>query len=169
MSPLKGSYVPDPGRITFELDPTLDFRAPILRSGHACWDIARGSRPMPARRDIDPVLLPTALLPHILLIEVHRVPAIRFRWRLIGTYITDVVGRDMTGAWWDEIYLPDVIEALQTGPMEVLRTGRPVRTIGRAPLDERAFLVSENMDAPLSSDGSTIDMIMVVTRFEGLD
>ncbi|MEC9346739.1 MAG: PAS domain-containing protein [Pseudomonadota bacterium] len=166
--PAEGSYVPDPGLISFELDPALDFQAPLLRAGHDYWNRIRDGRDVPLRRSVDPLTMPPGLLSHVLLIDVVQAPKLRFRWRLIGTHVTEALGRDMTGAWWDDIYRPDVIAALSTGPLEALRTGRPVRTLGRAPLDSHSFMSSENMDAPLSSDGSAIDMIMVVTLFEGM-
>ncbi len=56
---------------------------------------------MPARRDIDPVEVPT-LLPHLQLIEI--VAGGRFRYRLIGTALAEAFGRDYTGQYPDELF-----------------------------------------------------------------
>lgn len=154
-----------PGRITFELDPDLRMVSPVLRLGFETWNEARGDRAMPARGDLDPLRMPRALLPHILLIDLEAGPTQRFRWRLIGTHVTQIVGRDATGQYWDEIYEPRVLRTLSSGPRWAMENRQPVRSLGTAPIDDRSYLKSENLDLPLSSNGETVDMIMVVTDF----
>lgn len=153
-------------RIHFTLDPELDIVSPVLGLGLQCWNDARNGAPLPARQNIDPIKLPIELLPHVLLIDVVHRPALRFRWRLIGTHITEKIGRDSTGKWWDEIYAPDVMAEIANGPLWTIEHRRPIRTLGRAPLPDRAFLRSENIDMPLSGDGTEIDMIMVVSVYD---
>lgn len=109
--------------------------------------------------------MPAELLPHMLLIDVAYEETIRFRWRLIGTYITDTIGRDSTGKWWDELYAPEVLDAIASGPRWAIEHRRPIRSLGTAPLPDRAFLRSENIDMPLSSDGERIDMVMVISDY----
>lgn len=153
-------------RISFELDPDLGIVSPTIALGLQCWLDAKGNAELPSRRDIDPTRLPANMLPHTLLIDVEEEPVQRFRWRLIGTRITQVVGRDSTGKWWDELYSDDVFEALATGPRWAISHRRPIRTLGQAPLPDRAFLRSENIDMPLSSDGERIDMLMTISVYE---
>ena len=145
--------------------PLEEIRSDALRKGLDAWQAARGQKEMPARRDLDPAGLPRSLLRHLLLIDVERTPHFRMRWRLIGTHVTSVMGRDSTGKYWDELYPPEVMQILMTGPMAAMETRRPVRTLGSAPSEERGFLQSENLDLPLSADGETVDMIMVVSDF----
>ena len=152
-------------RLSFELDPTLDVQSPLLAQALAIWQDARGPREFPARSDFDPVALPAALLPHILLVDIEHEPRRRFRWRLIGTHITEVMGRDSTGRYWDEIYEPAMLDAIGTGPRWVLEHRGPIRSLGMAPLPGRAHLRSENLDLPLSSDGQCIDMLLVVSIY----
>src|SRR5258706_16250581 len=57
------------------------------------WLAKRGSRPMPARSDINPGDIP-ALLPYLGL--VNKVVG-QFRWRLTGTGVADKIGRNLTG------------------------------------------------------------------------
>lgn len=154
-----------PRRATFQLDPDLGIESPVVRLGLEVWRDACRGRPLPARRDLDPLRMPRALLPHILLIDLETGPPLRFRWRLIGTHITQIVGRDATGQYWHEIYEEDVLSALSAGPRWAVENRQPVRTLGTAPIDDRSYLKSENLDLPLSSNGETVDMIMVVTDF----
>src|ERR1051325_9903462 len=63
------------------------------------WDGKRGARAMPARRDLDPSEI-VRLLPHIYMVDVQSDP-LRFRYRLIGTAIVNLLGRDYTGRMVD--------------------------------------------------------------------
>jgi hypothetical protein len=96
-------------------DPDLSDN-PKLSDLKAYWDRKRGTRPMPLRREIDPLEL-KAHLGFLVLIDV--LPEAKdFRLRLIGTKIAEAVGADSTGkllselraadpAWWrfcDDLY-----------------------------------------------------------------
>jgi hypothetical protein len=71
----------------------------ITRALAAYWNERRGERPMPARRDIDPLTMPLATLPHAFMVDVAYAPEAppRFFYRLIGTAINQMTGRDITG------------------------------------------------------------------------
>lgn len=151
--------------LSFELDPELRCESQALSLTLSIWNTIRDGREMPARRDIDPVALPRNLLPHLLLVDVLREPALRFRWRLIGTGITNTLGRDSTGRYWDELYDAETHAEISSAVQWVIRHRRPLRSVGRAPLPERSFLHSENLNLPLSSDGAAIDMILGVSLY----
>jgi hypothetical protein len=57
---------------------------PIAREALAYWEGKLSGRPMPTRRDFDPVFEIPHLLPWIMLVDVLREP-LDFRYRLIGT------------------------------------------------------------------------------------
>lgn len=152
-------------KISFDLDPDLRCESPVIKAALAAWMEAKGERAMPSRQDIDPVRLPSMLLPHILLIDVEHEPRLRFRWRLIGTHITNTLGRDSTGKYWDELYDDKVLAAITTGPNWVLQQRRPVRSTGKAPVSNKEFLHWEGVEMPLSSDGKTIDVIMAASDY----
>jgi hypothetical protein len=57
------------------------------------WDIIRGSRPEPTRRDVDPSEI-GRLLRHVALVEPS---GNGYRWRLMGTAIAADIGCDLTG------------------------------------------------------------------------
>ena len=61
----------------------------------------RGKR-LPARADLEPMDIPQ-LLPHLMLIEVHRESSrLRFRFRLIGSAVCQYAGRNWTGRYLDD-------------------------------------------------------------------
>jgi hypothetical protein len=65
------------------------------------WNTIRGPREMPARRDLDPVALGSALLPHVAIIELGEAGS-RPRFRLVGTEIVQRFGREFTGRYLEE-------------------------------------------------------------------
>lgn len=150
---------------SYTVDPTLDVSHPLLKCLLSIYKEAKGARLMPSRQELDPIDLPTALLPNLLLIDVEAGPSLRFRWRLIGTTITRIMGRDSTGKFWDELYDADVLSALSETSTWVVENRRPLRTVTRAPIEERNFQVSENLELPLSEDGVTVSMIMVAAMY----
>ncbi|MEQ9642897.1 MAG: PAS domain-containing protein [Alphaproteobacteria bacterium] len=153
------------GSYAFELDPDLNVQAPVLRAALQVWRDACGGKAMPARADIDVLDIPRDVLAHILLIDVEPGPPDRFRWRLIGTHVTSMLGRDSTGGYFDELYSPEAAKVLLTGPRWAMDNRRPVRTLGHASFADKAHIRSENVDMPLSDDGERVSMIFVATLF----
>lgn len=151
--------------IALVVDPALRVESPMVALALQSWNRLRGSRSMPSPADVDALDLPTRLLPHILLLDIERQPAFRLCWRLIGTHITKVVDRDMTGRYWDEIYDARTLAALTAGPLWVIEHRRPVRVLGSAHYASKDFIRSESVDMPLSSDGVTVSRIMTVTVY----
>ena len=142
-----------------DLSP-LEIGSPLLQEGAELWSGLRSGRRFPSRKDVDPLELPRRLLPHILLIDVMQSDPPDFRWRLIGTHTTQIMQRDVTGEIWTNLYGPDEFMRTSLGPRMVLEHGLPCRTIVRAPLPNRDFLTIESVDLPLSTNGTTIDMIL---------
>ena len=75
---------------------------PRLKSLLDYWDEKRGTRPMPARPNIDPTTISKDVLPWIALTEVVDGGA-RFRFRLCGTGLATIAGLDLTGRFIDEL------------------------------------------------------------------
>ena len=157
------------GTIEYQLDPDLNIQHPLLQDGLNVWNDLRGDRPMPAPTDIDPLKLPLRLLPHVSLLDIEHQPERRFRWRLIGTYITETLGRDSTGRYWDELYDSRAMNALGQGPSWVIENRRPVRNVGSAHYVDKTYLRSESIDMPLSTDGARVDRLLICTAFGTLE
>jgi hypothetical protein len=75
---------------------------PILLSLFRYWDARRGGRPMPERRDIDPLGMARSVLPFVTLAEYVEGGG-RIRYRLVGTEIVRRFDWDFTGRHADEI------------------------------------------------------------------
>jgi hypothetical protein len=83
--------------------------SPMFGSLLGYWQQKRGARPLPARRDIDPVELAPELLPHLVLTDLLE-RGTRVRFRLVGTNVVKrfgfdptgtYLGGEMSGGWYD--------------------------------------------------------------------
>jgi hypothetical protein len=136
----------------------LAFEDFALRSALDLWRTKCAGRVMPARGDFSHQdFMP--FMGDITLIDVEYDP-LRFRFRLIGTNIVQTVMRDMTGSYLDDIYPPNSYENVVRSFQYILEHRRPVRGTGNVSHAEKEYLRVEVLDAPLSSDSETIDMII---------
>ena len=92
----------------------------FLRDLYRYWSGLRRGRPMPIYTDIDPVTIPTRILPHIMLLEV--VDSERFRLRLHGTEAVEQSGINLTGRYIHEV---DGAEESQKRLVALVRTRTP--------------------------------------------
>lgn len=158
---------------------TLDFLnicSPRIRRFWDYWNAKRGARPMPSRRDIEPTEIPD-LLPYIVLTEVLQ-EAPFLRYRLVGTKQVAVRGHDPTGEpvrghyighhegdYEDEVLLNYriVIEGKRFvyDYRSTLGPPRDDGSFGRQPVREIGTLL-----LPLSSDGSSVDMVFCCADIE---
>ncbi|MBL6952396.1 MAG: PAS domain-containing protein [Alphaproteobacteria bacterium] len=145
------------------IDPDLECRDPTLLAVRRYWDEKRGQRVMPSRGDIDPMDI-VGHLGNIVLIDVERAP-FRLRYRLIGTEITEVMQRDSTGKYYDEIYPPELLEKIYASFHWIFANKAPLRTHGEAFYPDRNIYGYETLNLPLSNDGEVINMILGVLAF----
>jgi hypothetical protein len=136
---------------------------PLLGALVAYWESKRGNRPMPRRRDIDPLEMPVRLLPFVQLIEVGE--GGRLRFRLIGTAIVDAMGRDATGRYVDAVLKGDHLHFVERYCATAFRAKRPV--YGRCSVRSVAggALATYRVAAPLGEVGCEPSMILSATRF----
>lgn len=127
----------------------LRFRSDKLRRLYEYWLQKRGSRPMPARRDMDPLDLRFAL-GDIALVEVLRDP-LRFRFRLDGTRQVERFGVDMTGKMLDELPDPTMRRLTERSYGDVVASGKPA-THQRDVMTEGRLFVYEVAILPLQDD-----------------
>jgi hypothetical protein len=130
--------------------------SPRLKRLHAYWDARRGSRPMPARADIDPVEIPW-ILGNISLIEVRGQGD--YHWRLDGSNLTAFFGCEMTGRSISEYPYPAFIEKMRATLDEAVRAGGPSRLVRRFTSQSQKWDY-ETLYLPLSGDGRHIDMLI---------
>jgi hypothetical protein len=155
------------GNKVLQIDPQLDFNSKILLKAHTTWLSAGGDVGFPKKETLVPFGFSKDILAHILLQEIEHQPRLRCRWRLIGTHITNILGRDSTGKYWDEIYSPAVLARQFESTNWILENRAPLRYVVTSPIENQYFLTSENLDLPVSSDGTNIDMIIIIADFSG--
>ncbi|WP_430437460.1 PAS domain-containing protein [Oceanibaculum nanhaiense] len=123
-------------------------------------------RALPGRQQIDPLDLPD-LLSNMMLIDVCRdtVP-VQFRFRLCGTEIVRITGRDLTGLTLDEA-LPDGYRDYIRF-LDELVISKKVPVFSRTLFHDRANFANAETSRillPLATDGETVDMILVYQLF----
>jgi hypothetical protein len=129
----------------------------MLLGLYGYWDRKRAGRRMPARADLDPIEI-RDWMPSIIICEVEAEP-LRFRYRLIGTRITELVHRDATGRYIDESLYGDNVEVVKGPFLEAYQTRAPVALRGRLKWGNVEREVAA-LSLPLSNDGETVNMVM---------
>jgi len=119
---------------------------------------------LPGRRHFDPLDVPQ-YLGYLNLVEVHRNERLRFRFRLHGTMQTEAAGRDVTGLYVEDAVIPEFVERINGNMTMVVETGRPVYDRFQMPHPNRGFIDSERVYYPLATDGSTVDMILILNAY----
>jgi hypothetical protein len=120
---------------------------------------------LPARRDIDPLDLPRAMLPNILLLDVERATgALRFRVRLAGTGFLDLYGREVTGRYFDELAPAAPMAPLLDALRAIVATREPRFLASPLTAPNRNFGWIKRFALPLAEDGETVDMVLAWFR-----
>jgi hypothetical protein len=145
-------------------DPGLHFDEPQYEKLLTLWREKSGDKPMPRRSQITPRDLKDFLRDILIFERIGRYPS-QFRWRLVGTGITQITGHNMTGKTIEESvpaeHLPRWIEC---GDL-ILDGGQPLRFLGRVHISGREYLDAENLFLPLSNDNDEPMFIMGLCRY----
>ncbi len=145
------------------LSREYDYRAdPILGAALTYWRAKRGSRSMPARRDIDPVEVPT-LLPNLLLIDIIDD---RYRFRLVGSELVYAYGRDYTRHYADEFFEDSRAKNIIEVYGMVRDARQPVFMRSRYQTTRDRDLIANRLYLPLSADDHNVNMILGALTFE---
>ena len=129
------------------------------------WCALKGGRPMPSRKDLDPVHVPRHLA-SMMLIDVLRDP-LRFRYRLVGTRVVEASGEDRTGRFFDEFEFfsvnPIVMEQYRT----TVEMRQPLYSLEPFTncIKQTSYEV-ERLLLPLATDGERVDMVLVYFHFK---
>jgi hypothetical protein len=120
------------------------------------WLSKRNGRIMPARRDIDPVEIPT-LLPFLSIVKKADG---EFRYRLMGTGVVQALGRDLTGkpVIFDVGNAPEIVAAMQAIGERVFASAQPVFTTGQCDDELGNHYNASMLILPLSDDGAHVNM-----------
>ncbi|WP_193367860.1 PAS domain-containing protein [Pelagibius marinus] len=133
-----------------------------MRAAYDYWWQTRGELELPPADAIDPLRMPRACLPFIVILEVEASP-LRFRCRLTGTRVVDSLGVDLTGLYIDE--LPNIEKPLARMAWCV-RERRPYLVedaVTFAPNDYRRY---RTMALPFGDGGQGVERIVFVFDFD---
>lgn len=125
---------------------------PLLQRLYDYWLSRRHGRVVPERRDIDPLDMPRALLPHLLLVELEGAGP-RIRYRLIGTEIGKRYGEDFTGRYLDEVSGPYYRDLLQDIYRRMRAHAKPIYAEGLFYIGDNIIAKTCRLYLPLAQDG----------------
>lgn len=118
---------------------------------------------MPPKSAIDPVLMPSAILPFLFLYE--RTPEGRFRCRLAGTAVCAAYQNDPTGRHLDEMVLPAVLPSRLRLFRGVVEDALPVAYSGNAAEPGRTWVKFRRVMMPIAIRGTEADGIFGMVIF----
>src|SRR5580658_4813296 len=148
-----------------DIDPQ-NLQHPVLVFLKAYWEQKRAGRPMPSRADIRPAEMKEHL-GWIILLDALR-DGSDFRYRTIGTRVTQYLLADATGKTISEAMAPYGQEAA-AAMLEFHRMAAdgkvPVRAHGDADWLGRTFFEVDALFLPLSDDGVQVNMILSAFTF----
>jgi hypothetical protein len=141
---------------------------PLLRELYAHWQARRADRPLPRRRDIDPVDIAPAILPYLAIVEP--VEAGRFRYRLAGTRVVEGFGMEMTGRHLDELLRGEHLAFVQGLYRRVLETGKPLLVQSSHRMRRRTDLVARKLMLPIADQSGAVGQVLtaLIWRYSGL-
>lgn len=139
----------------------FSFCDPRLDEIYRYWLSKRRDGGPPRRADIKPGELGAAIR-HLNLIEVLREEGkpLAFRHRLVGTYHSDWLGRDVTGRILDETLYGPATEEIVATMTRIVETARPYRRVARLDWNNQKFVVMEAVEMPLTDETGAVAMIM---------
>jgi len=144
-------------------DPALAFSDSYYDPMLGLWRAKAEVREMPRRSDFTPRDLKDVLRNIVIFERVGHDPS-RYRWRLIGTNLTNMAG-DNTGKMIDETLPSDQIARWVECFDLILEGGQPLRFLGRVHLKGREYLDAENLFVPLANDNGEPTFAMGLCRY----
>lgn len=144
-------------------DPTLAFSDASYELLLTLWRTKADGRQMPRRSEITPRDLKDILRNVVIFERIAQKPS-QYRWRVIGTGLTDVLGHN-TGKTLEESVPPEFLPRwIECGDL-ILDGGQPLRFLGRVHLQGRDYLHAENLFVPLAGDTDEPAFVMGLCRY----
>lgn len=136
----------------------------ILTALYDYWRSRRSGEKLPARADIDPIEMPRAALPHIVLADVGD-EGNRIHYRLVGTSIVNEWGGDFTGKCIDEIMDGTYLQFVRGLFIDVMKHRCAVLSESTFRWDVGKVVGARRLYMPLASDGEMVDMVLIGQTF----
>ena len=139
-------------------EPVVPVHDPGLARLWTYWNERRRGRAFPARADIDPLDF-AYVLGNVILADVFHDP-LRFRIRLYGSNLAERMNYDMTGRDIDNHPCPEFRDRVVRDWRETVQSRQISHRMIDEWMDDR-HVRYESLRLPLSTDGRTIDMLLV--------
>ena len=138
-------------------------QSPAMRTVYAHWQAARGTRLMPAWRDIDAI----AIGKHLPKVWAWRFDAAQdtFIGRLAGEDILAIMGCGMHGRRFADCFPPATAPMVEARHRKVITTPAIMHSVGRVYLLTGKFGLGERIVLPLATDGINGDGVLGVTDY----
>jgi len=136
----------------------------VLIALYDYWRSRRSDNKLPGRADIDPVDMPRAALPYIVLADVGEGGA-RIRYRLVGTAIVSEWGSDFTGRFIEEIMDGTYLQFVRGLFIDVMTHRCAVLSESTFRWNVGRIVGAHRLYMPLASDGETVDMVLIGQTF----
>ncbi|WP_370152942.1 PAS domain-containing protein [Ferrovibrio sp.] len=158
------------------LDPDLNRLTPGAQDLLRHWQAGRAPNSdaaLPLRAAFDPLIL-RRFLGNLLIVDIERtrpgVPAqtgdSRFRYRLIGTDVVELSGRDMTGRYFEDVYDPVALAEMRYCFGWVADSRRPARVFGTFRHAHRAFMTFDALFLPVATEEAAGDAAQIIGYVE---
>jgi hypothetical protein len=144
-------------------DPTLSFTEPSCRELLSVWRAKAGDRIMPLRSQMTPRDL-KMYLKNIVLGHREQTNPSQYRFRLIGTGLTEIVG-EHTGQRFEDAVPPEHLSRWIEVCDLILESEQPWRFLGRVHIQGREYLNAENLYMPLADQDGVPAFVMGYIRY----
>jgi hypothetical protein len=126
----------------------------VSQSLHAYWDDLRAGRTAPERADVDPAAI-RHILAYTFILEVTGARVLRrdVRFRLSGTRLNALFGRDLRGAALEDVSAP--------------RDGPILQAMLDGVLDDRVPLVAWARGGPADAEAVDLELLLLPLRHHG--
>ncbi|MDE1937818.1 MAG: PAS domain-containing protein [Alphaproteobacteria bacterium] len=145
-------------------DGDLAFASPALTDLLTIWREHAGREAMPQRGQLSARVL-KAHLTQIAIFERTSVDPPRYRARLMGTKLTQILG-DMQGKFLEDTAAPETVARWHAVLDLVLSVKRPLRFFNPIAYIGREHLQAESFGAPLAESGGAPTMVLVGIVFK---
>jgi len=145
-------------------DPTLAFSDPCYGQLLDIWRSKAAGRPMPARSEMTARDLKDFLRNIILVQREEEDGVAHYRWRLIGTSVTQIVGHHTGKLFEDSVPAEHLSRWMQACNM-ILESGQPWRFLGHLHIQGREYLHGEHLYLPLADDNQSPSFVMGLCRY----
>ncbi|MBT3370170.1 MAG: PAS domain-containing protein [Rhodospirillaceae bacterium] len=146
--------------VDINIDPSLGLKQAILMELLEIWRGQCNGEVMPPWPDFDVLQIPAAMLPRLYLIDGLENNPPRPRWRLLGTHTTEVLERDNTGKYFDEIYSPKDTQDMSVPVLWVREQKAPLRLDGQTQFADKDWIHYECIYLPYAGESGDVAMVL---------